>query len=62
MSHQLEVSDSEVQLMEELIEHERKELLVEMRHTDARQFRTGLRERLAAVEALQERLQAVEKS
>ncbi len=60
MSHQFDVSDSELKLMLELIEHERKELTHEMRHTDARVYRTGLRERLAAVEALQQRLQTVE--
>lgn len=61
MDHQLVVSDQELQLIRELVEREYKELLVETRHTDARDYRAGLRERLAAVEALQQRLQAVGK-
>ncbi|HUA18634.1 MAG TPA: hypothetical protein VMU80_23170 [Bryobacteraceae bacterium] len=62
MRHQFVVSDSELELILELVEHEHKELLVETRHTDARQYRAGLHERLETVEALRERLQAVEKN
>jgi hypothetical protein len=59
MNHQLVVSDDELQLMLELVEREHKELLVETRHTDARDYREGLRERMEVVEALQQRLQSV---
>ena len=62
MSYQLIVSDEESRLILELVEREHKELLVETRHTDARDYRAGLRERLAAVEALQQRLQSADKS
>jgi hypothetical protein len=52
MTHQLLVSDQEMDLILELLERTQKRLLVEIRHTDAHKFREDLRARLATVESL----------
>jgi hypothetical protein len=48
----LTVTPEELTVLASLLESERTELLVEIRHTDNRVFRDGLRRRLALVEAL----------
>ena len=54
----LELSSAELEVLAELLESERAKLLVEIRHTDHRSYRTELRERLETVErvALQVRM------
>ena len=52
MTQQLAWSNPELDLVRELLEGEQKELLLEIRHTDTANFRAGLKERLAMVEAL----------
>jgi len=52
MTMQLALSKPEVDLILELLESEQKELLIEIRHTDNKIFRAGLKERLAVVESL----------
>jgi hypothetical protein len=51
MTQQLALSEAQLNLILELLEGEQKELLVEIRHTDTANFRMGLKERLATVEA-----------
>jgi hypothetical protein len=55
---QLALSEPQVSLLLELLEGEQKELLVEIRHTDTKTFRAGLKERLAEVELLIGEVQA----
>ena len=57
MTQQFALSSSELQLLLELLEGERKQLLVEIRHTDTADFRVGLKERLGTVESLLRRAQ-----
>ncbi len=52
MTHELVLSETQLSLMLELLYSEQKELLVEIRHTDSASFRGGLKERLATVESL----------
>jgi len=54
----LDLSSAELEVLAELLESERAKLLVEIRHTDHRSYRTELRERLETVErvALQVRM------
>jgi hypothetical protein len=54
----LAVSSEELAILAELLEAERAKLLVEIRHTDHRSFRTQLRDRLALIEGLAERCKA----
>ncbi|MGP8243873.1 MAG: hypothetical protein ACLQVN_05065 [Bryobacteraceae bacterium] len=54
----LNVSGEEFTLLAELLESERAELLIEIRHTHHRVFRDQLRHRLAVVEGLLERCHA----
>jgi hypothetical protein len=49
---QLNVSDSELSLILEVFEHQKSQLLVELRHADSRKFRTELHERLELIESL----------
>jgi hypothetical protein len=56
MRHDLTLSDSEWDLITELLESGHKQLLVEIRHTDAAAYKETLRLRLTAIEALLERL------
>ena len=42
----------EVSILDELLESERNRLLVEIRHTDHRQYRDELRQRLNVIEHL----------
>ncbi len=55
----LNLNPEEVAIIGELLESERSKLLVEIRHTDHRAFRDGLRRRLEAVDRLLERCHAV---
>ncbi|MFZ0590543.1 MAG: hypothetical protein WAM39_08680 [Bryobacteraceae bacterium] len=55
MTHQLFISDPELELILELLERDQKELLVEIRHTDSHKFREELRARRATIESLIER-------
>ena len=48
----LNVAREELTILSELLESERAKLLVEIRHTDHRNFRDELRQRLALVESL----------
>jgi hypothetical protein len=57
---QLGLSEDELKLVVELLEREQKELLIEIRHTDTANFRTGLKERLATIEALLKRAQSTD--
>jgi len=52
MVQHLALSEAQLNLILELLEGEQKELLVEIRHTDTANFRVGLKERLATVEAV----------
>lgn len=52
----LSMTEEEFRILTELLESERAKLLVEIRHTDHREFRELLRERLLVVETLAERL------
>ncbi|MBZ5611267.1 MAG: hypothetical protein LAP38_23645 [Acidobacteriia bacterium] len=47
-------------LILELLQSEQKELLVEIRQTDTANFRVGLKERQATVEALIQQVQAAQ--
>ena len=51
----LGLSGEELALLTELLESERAELLIEIRHTHHRVFRDQLRQRLDLVESLAER-------
>jgi hypothetical protein len=44
-------SDAERELICELIQREHRQLIVEIRHTDAAAFRHGLQDRLAILES-----------
>ena len=59
MTQQFALSNPELDLVRELLEDEQKELLFEIRHTDTASFRAGLKVRLANVEALIHRAEAV---
>jgi hypothetical protein len=50
------MNEEEFRILTELLESERAKLLVEIRHTDHREFRDRLRERLQVVETLAGRL------
>jgi hypothetical protein len=50
------LNEEEFRILTELLESEREKLLVEIRHTDHREFRDQLRGRLEVVEALAGRL------
>jgi hypothetical protein len=52
-------TDKELELLLELLEAESKRLAVGVRHTDAREMRTELRERERTVDRIIERLHAV---
>ena len=52
----LEVTGEELEILAELLESERTKLMIEIRHTDHRSYRAELRERLAIVERLEERV------
>jgi hypothetical protein len=52
----LTLSEEEFRVLTELLESERAKLLVEIRHTDHREFRDRLRDRQRVVDALAERL------
>ena len=54
----LDVSSEELEVLAELLESERAKLAIEIRHTDHRSYRAQLRERLAIVERLEERVKA----
>jgi hypothetical protein len=59
VAHQLQnLSEEELQILAELLESERVRLLVEIRHTDHRTYREGLRRRQQLVEQLEERVRA----
>lgn len=59
MTQQLILSGPQLDLILELLESEQKGLLVEIRHTDSRAFRAGLKERLAMVESLIHEVEAL---
>lgn len=52
MIQQLVLSGPELDLILELLEDAQKHLLIEIRHTDTRSFRAGLKERLTMIETL----------
>ena len=51
-----QLSDEELDLIAELVDRERKQLLVETRHTDSRQLRNELNKRLSLVQETLEHL------
>ena len=53
----LNLDSEESAVLSALLESEREKLLVEIRHTDHRDFRDELRRKLACVERIAERLQ-----
>lgn len=59
MTQDFALSTPELDLVRELLEGEQKELLLEIRHTDTANFRAGLKERLATVEALLRRAESL---
>ena len=59
MTQQFVLSGPELQLILELLEDAQKHLLVEIRHTDTAEYRAGLKERLATVESLIQRAEAL---
>jgi len=60
MIQHLALSEAQLNLILELLEGEQKELLVEIRHTDTANFRVGLKERLATVEAVLLKVKSLE--
>jgi hypothetical protein len=59
VAHQLSnLSEEELEILTELLESERVKLLVEIRNTDHRAYRDGLRHREEVVEKLAERIRA----
>ncbi|MGQ9634454.1 MAG: hypothetical protein ACUVXB_09425 [Bryobacteraceae bacterium] len=48
----INLTDDEKAVLSELLEAERAKLLVEIRHTDSRSYKQGLRQRLDIVEKL----------
>lgn len=62
MTQPFALSNPELQLIVELLEDERKQLLIEIRHTDTANFRIGLKERLAMLESLVSRADALARS
>jgi hypothetical protein len=52
----LSLNEEEFRILAELLESERAKLLVEIRHTDHREFRDRLRERQRVVDTLADRL------
>jgi len=60
MIQHLALSEAQLNLILELLEGEQKELLVEIRHTDTANFRVGLKERLATVEAVLLKMKSLE--
>jgi hypothetical protein len=58
MTHQLELSDPEWELLIELLEQERSELPSEVRHSRLANMRDGLRQREETVQKLLERMRA----
>ncbi len=59
MAQQLVLSGPELELILEVLEGEQKELLVEIRHTKISDIHAGLEERLAMVESLIQRTEAL---
>lgn len=59
MTQELTLARPELDLILELLEGEQKSLLVEIRHTDTAVFRAGLKDRLAMVESLIQRAEAL---
>ncbi|HEX8984394.1 MAG TPA: hypothetical protein VF767_03145 [Bryobacteraceae bacterium] len=53
----LNLDSEESAILSALLESEREKLLVEIRHTDHREFRDELRHKLECVERIAERLQ-----
>ena len=53
----LEVTDSEQQLLLEVIEERQKRCIQELDHTDSREYRAILRERLTILEKLLSKIQ-----
>ena len=51
-----QLSDTELRMLRELLEEERRELPMEIRHTDNIQFHEDLQQRLKTVDALLEKL------
>lgn len=51
-----QLSGEELELITELVERERKQLLIETRHTDSRQLRNELNKRLSLVQETLEHL------
>jgi ABC-type Na+ transport system ATPase subunit NatA len=59
MIQQFVLSGPELQLILELLQDAQKHLLVEIRHTDTAKYRAGLKERVAIVESLIQRAEAL---
>ncbi|MBI3282252.1 MAG: hypothetical protein HYZ57_20730 [Acidobacteria bacterium] len=56
MNQQLALSLAELELILEVLERSQKELLIEIRHSDTGTFRAALRDRLATLESLLQRV------
>ena len=60
VTHRLpDLTEEELAVLAELLESERVKLLVEIRHTDSRTYREGLRRRFEMVEQLEQRIRTV---
>lgn len=59
MTYELVLERRQLDLTLELLESEQKELLVEIRHTDNKEFRAGLKDRLTVVESLIQQAEAL---
>lgn len=59
MTQEFTVSTPELDLVLELLQGEEKKVLVEIRHTDTATFRAGLKQRLAILESLIGRAEAL---
>ena len=57
MSIDLTLSAVQLELLEELLQREQKQILIEIRHTDAAAYRENLRQRLAIVDVLLDQME-----
>jgi hypothetical protein len=57
MSTDLTLSVAQLELLEELLQREQKQILIEIRHTDAAAYRENLRQRLATVDCLLDQME-----
>ena len=58
MSTKLTLSEAQLDFVEELLRREQKQLLIEIRHTDAAAYREGLRQRLAVADTVMDEIES----